>query len=400
MSTPRILIIAGSDSGGGAGIQADIKTVAMLGGHAITAITAITAQNTRGVEAVQIVPTDMVMAQIDAVLSDLGADAVKIGMIGSARTAHAVAERLEEFPGVPVVLDPVMVASSGAKLADEATVAALERLMRCATVTTPNLPELKALSGMSVVDKEAQRDSARSLVARRGCAVLVKGGHAKGGQITDRLFLPAGAEGPPESEWTDSRIESDDNHGTGCTLSTALATELAKDWTLPEAVARARSFVRLAMRAAPGLGRGHGPMGQQDVRLDLNLSRWSPMLNHVAVPADDVAASERFYRTLGLAQIVRSRPGYARFETEGGVSFSVIAAEDSEALPIAYFECGDLDVMVKYLKSQGVVFDTEPTDRRWGWREARLTDPAGNALCLYQAGEMRRYPPWRIEPGK
>ena len=210
-----------------------------------------------------------------------------------------MAERLEEFPGAPVVFDPVMIATSGAALADEATIAAFARLMRVATVTTPNIPELKALSGMSTVDRAARRDSARSLVARRGCAVLVKGGHAKGAQVTDQLFCPEGPN-PPEMEWRDARIDSDDSHGTGCTLATAIAVELAKDWTLAEAVARARRFVRVAMRAAPGLGRGHGPMGQQDVRLDLNLSRFAPMLNQVTVPAADLAASERFYRLLGL----------------------------------------------------------------------------------------------------
>ncbi len=393
--TPRILIIAGSDSGGGAGIQADIKTVAMLGGHAATAITAITAQNTLGVDDVHPVPAEMVVAQIDAVVRDIGVDAVKIGMIGSARTALAVAEKLDELPGVPVVFDPVMVATSGAPLADDATVAAFERLMRRSTLTTPNLPELRVLSGMSTVDKAAQRKSAQSLVARRGCAVLVKGGHARGRQVTDRLFAPPGAL-PPETEWTDPRIDSESTHGTGCTLSSAIAVELAKDWTLVEAVTRARRFVRMAMREAPGLGSGHGPMGQQGVRLDLNLSRWAPMLNQVTVPAEDLAASEHFYRLLGLRQIVRAAPRYARFETEGGATFSIEAADEIGGKPVIYFECGDLDTTVTYLKQQGIAFERDPTDETWGWREARLRDPAGNTVCLYQAGEMRRFPPWRI----
>jgi len=392
--TSRILIIAGSDSGGGAGIQADIKTVTMLGGHALTAITAITAQNTRGVDAVHPVPTDMVMAQIDAVLSDIGADAVKIGMIGSAKTAHAVAARLEEFRGVPVVFDPVMVATSGSPLADDATIAAFERLMRVATVTTPNLPELKVLSGMSVVDKAAQRESAKSLVARRGCAVLVKGGHARGRLVTDRLFSTRWGE-PPEVEWTDARIDGTNNHGTGCTLSSAIAVELAKEWALPEAVERARRFVRVAMQDAVGLGQGHGPMAQQAVRLDLNLSRFTPMLNHLTVPAEDLAASEQFYRMLGFRQIVRAQPRYARFETEGGATFSIeTTSELSE--PMVYFECGDLDLTIEFLRNHGVEV-ADPVDQTWGWREARLTDPAGNAVCLYQAGEMRRFPPWRID---
>nr|WP_243853008.1 bifunctional hydroxymethylpyrimidine kinase/phosphomethylpyrimidine kinase [Sphingomonas naasensis] len=378
------MIIAGSDSGGGAGIQADIKTVTMLGGHAMTAITAITAQNTLGVSGVHPIPTDMVIAQIDAVVRDIGVDAVKIGMIGSARTALAVAEKLAELPGVPVVFDPVMVATSGATLADDATIAAFERLMARASVTTPNLPELEALGG-----------DARALVAAHGCAVLAKGGHGAGVQVTDRLYS-ANPDDPPEIEWSDPRIESEATHGTGCTLSSAIACGLAQEWDLPEAVNRARRFVRIAMRAAPALGRGHGPMGQQGVRLDLNLSFFEPMLNQVTVPAEDLAASERFYRLLGLRQVVRASPRYARFESEGGATFS-IATDKSYTAPVVYFECGDLDVTVAYLQQQGFRFEQEPKDEPWGWREARLRDPAGNAVRLYQAGEMRRFPPWRLD---
>jgi hydroxymethylpyrimidine/phosphomethylpyrimidine kinase len=164
--TARILIIAGSDSGGGAGIQADIKTVTMLGGHAMTAITAITAQNTVGVQADHAVPTEMVIAQIGSVLSDIGVDAVKIGMIGSAQTANAVADRLQNLD-VPIVFDPVMIATSGSVLADTETIAAFERLMAIASVVTPNMPELEALGG-------------RDAVLRFGCHVLEKGGHAEG----------------------------------------------------------------------------------------------------------------------------------------------------------------------------------------------------------------------------
>ncbi len=393
--TPRILIVAGSDSGGGAGIQADIKTAAMLGCHAMTAITAITAQNTLGVDAVHPVPTEMVLAQVDCVVRDIGVDAVKIGMIGSARTAAALAERLAEMPGLPIVFDPVMVATSGAALADEATVAAFERLMRVATVTTPNLPELKALSGMSILDKAAQRAAATSLVSRRGSAVLVKGGDAKGRQGTDRLFQPPREGAAPEVEWTDPRIDAEATHGTGCTLSTAIACELAKDWSLPEATARARRFVRIAMQDAAGLGQGHGPMAQQAVRLDLNQSRWSPMLNHVTLPTRDLSASEHFWRLLGLRQIVRADDRYARFETEGGATLSLEAEEELPA-PVVFLECGDLDLTVAYLKAQGLTFTQEPRDENWGWREARLVDPSGNIVCLYQAGEMRRFPPWRL----
>ena len=370
--TPRILIVAGSDSGGGAGIQADIKTASMLGCHAMTAITAITAQNTLGVDAVHTVPTEMVLAQVDCVVRDIGVDAVKIGMIGSARTAAALAERLAEMPGLPIVFDPVMVATSGAALADEATVAAFERLMRVATVP-----------------------AATSLVQRRGSAVLVKGGHAKGRQVTDRLFQPPKEGAAPEVEWTDPRIDAEATHGTGCTLSTAIACELAKDWSLPEATARARRFVRIAMQDAAGLGQGHGPMAQQSVRLDLNQSRWSPMLNHVTLPTHDLSASEHFWRLLGLRQIVRADERYARFETEGGATLSLEAEEELPA-PTVFLECGDLDLTVAYLKAQGLTFTQEPRDENWGWREARLVDPSGNIVCLYQAGEMRRFPPWRL----
>lgn len=240
----RILIIAGSDSGGGAGVQADIKAVAALGGHAMTAITAITAQNTQGVSGVHPIPTDMVIAQIEAVLSDIGADAVKIGMIGSAETALVVAHRLEALEGVPVVFDPVMVATSGSPLADAGTIAAFELLMRLATVTTPNLPELAALGGEA---------AAR---AKTG-ALLIKGGHGEGNTLTDRLIDADGNE----HEWRDSRIDTPHTHGTGCSLASAIATGLGQGMSLPDAVTRARAYVRAALLAAPGLGQGHGPVG-------------------------------------------------------------------------------------------------------------------------------------------
>jgi hydroxymethylpyrimidine/phosphomethylpyrimidine kinase len=242
--TARILIIAGSDSGGGAGIQADIKTVTMLGGHAMTAITAITAQNTAGVQAVYAVPADMVLAQIDSVVEDIGVDAVKIGMIGSAVTAVAVAERLARLAGVPIVFDPVMVATSGGVLADPATIAAFEALMGLATLVTPNLPELDALGG-----EEA--------VLAHGCALLVKGGHGEGATLTDRLIE---ADGEIAS-WTDSRIDTTSTHGTGCTLASAIATGLGQGMSLSASIARARTYVRAALTAAPGLGKGHGPIG-------------------------------------------------------------------------------------------------------------------------------------------
>jgi hydroxymethylpyrimidine/phosphomethylpyrimidine kinase len=242
-STPRILIIAGSDSGGGAGIQADIKTVTMLGGHAMTAITAITAQNTLGVDAVMPVPADMVLKQIDAVLSDIGVDAVKIGMIGSAETAHAVAGRLDDLD-VPIVFDPVMVATSGSVLADEATIAAFQRLMSIASIATPNLPELAALGG-------------EQAVLSHGCHLLAKGGHAEGNWIVDRLLSPGGEIARSEAK----RFETEDTHGTGCTLASALTTGLGAGMPVEEAFRTAIRFVRIAILSAPGLGGGNGPLG-------------------------------------------------------------------------------------------------------------------------------------------
>ncbi|MDE8651603.1 bifunctional hydroxymethylpyrimidine kinase/phosphomethylpyrimidine kinase [Novosphingobium album (ex Liu et al. 2023)] len=248
MIPPRILSIAGSDSSGGAGIQADIKTIAMLGGYAMTAITAITAQNTRGVSAVEPLSPAIVGAQIDACLGDIGVDAVKIGMLGSAAIAHAVADRLAAL-AAPVVFDPVMVATSGSVLADGETIAAFERLMALATLTTPNVPELAALGG----------DAA---MAARGGAYLAKGGDAEGDVVEDRLVVPGAAP----VVWRSPRIVTRHTHGTGCTLSSAIATLLGQGATLAEAVGAARDFVRSAMREAPGFGAGHGPLGHQAVR--------------------------------------------------------------------------------------------------------------------------------------
>jgi hydroxymethylpyrimidine/phosphomethylpyrimidine kinase len=249
MSTPpRILAIAGSDSSGGAGIQADIKTVTMLGGYAMTAITAVTAQNTTGVSAVEALSPAMVAAQIDMCLSDIGADAVKIGMLGAPAIAHAVADRLEAL-ALPVIFDPVMVATSGAVLADPETVAAFERLMSLATLTTPNVPELEALGGPEAM-------------ARRGIAYLAKGGDAEGPEVEDRLVRP----GKEDVVWRNDRIDTRHTHGTGCTLSSAIATLLGKGLPLEQAIGEAREFVRAALLAAPGFGAGHGPMGHQAVR--------------------------------------------------------------------------------------------------------------------------------------
>ncbi|HEX8056061.1 MAG TPA: bifunctional hydroxymethylpyrimidine kinase/phosphomethylpyrimidine kinase [Novosphingobium sp.] len=245
---PRILSIAGSDSSGGAGIQADIKTITMLGGYAMTAITAITAQNTTGVAAVAALSPEMVAAQIDACTGDIGVDAVKIGMLGSPAIAAVVADRLEAL-GAPVVFDPVMIASSGSLLADAETIAGFERLMALATLTTPNVAELAALGGDA------------GMVAR-GVAYLAKGGDAEGDVVEDRLMLP----GQQAVVWQAARIVTRHNHGTGCTLSSAIATLLGKGRAIEAAVTEARQFVRAALAAAPRLGHGHGPLGHHAVR--------------------------------------------------------------------------------------------------------------------------------------
>jgi hydroxymethylpyrimidine/phosphomethylpyrimidine kinase len=258
---PRILAIAGSDSSGGAGIQADIKTITMLSGYAMTAITAVTAQNTTGVMAVETLSPEMVAAQIDACLSDIGADAVKIGMLGSPEIAAAVASRLEGL-SVPIVFDPVMIATSGSVLADDATIAAFEPLMRQATVITPNLPELAALTGEAVETLEEVAHAATLLSKRFGGAVLAKGGHADGSRIHDVLI----DSDSRAASFDDERIDTLHTHGTGCTLSSAIATLLGHGQPVEHSVRLARQFVRKAILAAPGFGAGHGPMGHQAVR--------------------------------------------------------------------------------------------------------------------------------------
>lgn len=248
VSQPRILSIAGSDSCGGAGIQADIKTITTLGGYAMTAICALTAQDTTGVHAVQAADPAMVAAQIDACVGDIGVDAVKIGMLGSPEIAVIVADRLAGL-AVPIVFDPVMVSTSGAALADAATIAAFEQLMALATLTTPNVAELAALGG-------------EAAMAARGVTWLGKGGDAGGMDVTDQLHQP----GERTLTWSAPRIDTIHTHGTGCTLSSAIATLLGMGLPLDEAIEDAREFVRAALRAAPGYGKGHGPLGHAAVR--------------------------------------------------------------------------------------------------------------------------------------
>jgi hydroxymethylpyrimidine/phosphomethylpyrimidine kinase len=253
----RVLIVAGSDSGGGAGIQADIKAVTMLGGYAATAIAALTVQNTLGVTGVHPVPPPFVQAQMRAVLDDIGADAVKTGMLGDASMVEAVAAVMDAYPPIPLVVDPVMVAKGGARLLDEAAVGAFKaKLLPRATLVTPNTPELEALTGRTVGSEAEAVDAGRTLVAAGALAVLVKGGHLPGDEVVDWLLT---AE--TEQRFSSLRIATRHTHGTGCTLASAIACELAKGLPLVEAVAAGRDYVQSAIRAAPGFGQGHGPLG-------------------------------------------------------------------------------------------------------------------------------------------
>ena len=251
----RVLIIAGSDSGGGAGIQADIKTVTALGGYAATAVTAITVQNTLGVTGLHPIPLDVVEAQARAVLDDIGADAIKTGMLGDAATVDAVA-RLVEGAGVPAVIDPVMVAKGGAALlASEAVGAVRDRLAPLAALLTPNAPEAEALTGLSIATADDLRRAGEALLMRGSRAVLMKGGHLGGDRVVDVLMTPDG-----ETVFEAERLDTRHTHGTGCTLASACAVGLAQGMPLTEAVARAWAYVQEAMARAPGLGRGHGPL--------------------------------------------------------------------------------------------------------------------------------------------
>ncbi len=253
----RVLICAGSDSGGGAGIQADIKTVTMLGGYAATAITALTAQNTLGVFGVIGVPPKFIRQQMELVLDDIGADALKTGMLHAAEVIETVADVVgERASGVPLVVDPVMVAKGGAPLLEESAVAALtKRLLPLAAIITPNLPEAAKLSGETIADLDGMKRAGEALLALGPAAVLVKGGHLEGPQVHDLLMSAAGAE-----VFSDVRLATTSTHGTGCTLASGIAAGLAQGLGLRDAVVRARVYVRLAIATAPGFGHGHGPL--------------------------------------------------------------------------------------------------------------------------------------------
>jgi hydroxymethylpyrimidine/phosphomethylpyrimidine kinase len=256
MMRGRVLVVAGSDSGGGAGIQADIKTVTALSGYAATAITALTAQDTFGVHDVFAVPPAFVRAQMRAVLDDIGADAIKTGMLGSAATVLAVCEELRVRVSIPLVVDPVMVAKGGSRLLDESALAALRaRLIPLATLLTPNLPEAEALLDAPIPDAAAMEAAAMALLELGAKAVLLKGGHLPGEEVIDVLATATGTVA-----FRAPRIDTRNTHGTGCTLASAVATGLAQGMALPEAVARARAYVHAAIAAAPGFGGGHGPL--------------------------------------------------------------------------------------------------------------------------------------------
>ena len=252
----RVLIVAGSDSGGGAGIQADIKTVTALGGYAMTAITALTAQTTEGVFGIHDVPAAFVAEQMRLVLSDLGADCIKIGMLHRPDIIEAVCTVLAEAArGIPVVLDPVMIAKGGHSLLNsEATAILIRRAVPMATVLTPNLPEAAVLAGTAETSDRASL--AAALLALGPSAVLLKGGHGPGSLIVDVL---ADASGGVETFET-NRIATSSTHGTGCTLASAIAVGIAQGLSVREAVVRARAYVLEAIRTAPGFGRGHGPL--------------------------------------------------------------------------------------------------------------------------------------------
>ena len=263
----RVLVIAGSDSGGGAGIQADIKTITALGAFAATAITALTAQNTLGVHGVMPVPLAFIRQQIEVVMADIGADVIKIGMLGDNATIDAVCDALADFaPDVPIVLDPVMVAKGGhALLAADAVDALRRRLLPMATVITPNLPEAEALTGMKITTETEMHAAATALVAMGAASVLLKGGHLDSYMVTDLLAGQNAIEA-----FAAPRIETRHTHGTGCTTASAVAAGLAQGLSLRASVIRARTYVRAAITAAPGYGAGHGPLDHA-VTIDLGV---------------------------------------------------------------------------------------------------------------------------------
>ncbi|MSQ21901.1 MAG: bifunctional hydroxymethylpyrimidine kinase/phosphomethylpyrimidine kinase [Dehalococcoidia bacterium] len=253
---PTAMTIAGSDSGGGAGIQADLKTFAALGVYGTSAITAITAQNTLGVTAIHEAPVEIIAAQIDAILTDIGADAVKTGMFSSSAIIETVARELKRHGVTRLVVDPVMVAKGGRRLLREDAVEALRtRLLPLATVVTPNIPEAEVLAGMTIRTPQDAREAARKIVALGAKSVVVKGGHLSGTEATDLFY-----DGKQFREFTAQRVDTKNTHGTGCTFASAIAAGLAKGLALPEAIGQAKTYVIEAIRASLTIGSGHGPL--------------------------------------------------------------------------------------------------------------------------------------------
>ncbi len=253
----RVLIVAGSDSGGGAGIQADIKTVTALGGYAMTAVTALTAQDTRGVHGVVPVDPKFIVQQMELCLNDIGADAIKTGMLHDSAVIEAVAGMIERLaPKTALVVDPVMVAKGGHKLLqDQAIETVKRRMIPLAAVLTPNAPEAAALTGIAVASAADMEKAGRVILGMGARAVLMKGGHLAGDTVYDLLVEPSGV-----TRFSGARIDTTSTHGTGCTLASAIATGLAQGLGLKAAVERARAYVRKALETAPGLGHGHGPL--------------------------------------------------------------------------------------------------------------------------------------------
>jgi hydroxymethylpyrimidine/phosphomethylpyrimidine kinase len=251
----RLLVIAGSDSSAGAGLQADLKTAQAFRVYAQTAVTAVTAQNTNGVRAVHLLPPEIIREQIEATLGDIGADAIKIGMLGSGRIAAAVADALQDND-LPLVLDPVLLSTSGAALLDEEGVEILKtRLIPRALLVTPNWPEAEALVGILPESDQSLRNAAQAFLILGARNVLFKGGHGIGGAVRDVLV-----SGGQQTVFESPRQETRHTHGTGCTLATAIACGLALGLSLPGAVAKAHAYVQEAIRTAPELGSGHGPL--------------------------------------------------------------------------------------------------------------------------------------------
>jgi hydroxymethylpyrimidine/phosphomethylpyrimidine kinase len=250
------LTIAGSDSGGGAGIQADLKTFAAHGVYGTSAITAVTAQNTLGVTGWQALPADLVIAQIEAIAGDIGADAVKTGMLATAAIVEAVAATIESLELPQVVVDPVMVAKGGDRLLeDEAVQAMRTELLPLAHLVTPNVPEAEVLADMSIATIAEMHEAGRRILALGPRVVLVKGGHLEGPEVVDVLCLPGAS-----IELRGPRLATRHTHGTGCTLASAIAANLALGLEARQAVTRAREYLTGAIAHAPGIGRGHGPL--------------------------------------------------------------------------------------------------------------------------------------------